>query len=761
MRILIFVYILLSFPLNLFADTLTVKLDGTGDYSSIQTAIGWSTSGDVILVYPGTYLENIDCYGRDDLTIASLFLLNPVDSIIQNTIINGNQTGTCIAASRGENNLKIIGLTVTNGSGTEFSGFSHAVGGGIFIKDASISIFNCNIIRNYSSSGGGILTLDSEVRLSKTNICNNYSYGNGGGINNGNSELIFDTINLCNIYLNSAEKGYDYFQYSGTSPPCPFSIDTATIMNPDHYYFLCTNTDGFPDCDLYVKNIHCKIQAVQADLFVSPLGNDNNSGETESEPLATITFALLKIVADSLQSHSIHLANGTYSISNGTNFPLGLKGNVPIIGDDKLNTIIDLEFKTTFAFGNSNEEKIVLKNLNIKNGMCDSLNSTPSILHIRYCKSVDIESLIMEYCDSKETCETFTTYRCDSVILRNSVFKENHATNCVAIYGKYLSFPPYSELNGCSIKNNYPNSNQLFDLYGKGLTISNGNIDSDYMISRIINCEIINNTDSSLDPVYPATSGIGISYNTVAYIINSTIGNNNSTNSNSAAIGIARNSDVYVYNSIINGNNAYQILLYNTISEESCSLSVYNSQVENGEAGIVNLSPYSTYYYDLTNLEENPQWIGTGEFPYTLLNDSPCINTGTQNLPEGIILPDTDLMGGPRISGGQVDMGAYEFLFVGVNENSQANNEYFKVSPNPFKDELSIYFEKSVYGKNVVLDLYDLKGNLVQSIFLGKVKDESVIWFSEKDNPNIHPGVYFLRITIEDSKANTLKVIKL
>lgn len=192
--------LLLSLVLtNAIADTLTVKLDGTGDYTDIQNAIGWSSSGDVILIYPGTYYENIDCYGRDDLTIASLFLLNPVDSIIHNTIINGNQTGSCISAFRGEENLRIIGLTMLNGSGTRHVSNHYGDGGGILLVGVSASMECCIIKDNFAINGGGIYQNISTLYLYKTKIYNNHAYENGGGIFYVGNEIIFDSINRCDL----------------------------------------------------------------------------------------------------------------------------------------------------------------------------------------------------------------------------------------------------------------------------------------------------------------------------------------------------------------------------------------------------------------------------------------------------------------------------------------------------------------------------------------------------------------------------------
>ena len=48
-----------------------MKLNGNGDFVTIQGAINSSVSGDTIIAYPGTYFENINYSGKNIL-LASL-----------------------------------------------------------------------------------------------------------------------------------------------------------------------------------------------------------------------------------------------------------------------------------------------------------------------------------------------------------------------------------------------------------------------------------------------------------------------------------------------------------------------------------------------------------------------------------------------------------------------------------------------------------------------------------------------------------------
>ena len=156
------------------AATLSVALDGSQAYSSIQAAIEASNSGDTVLVYPGRYLENIDYIGKS-ITVCSLEASTNDTTYISSTIIDGNQSGSCVAFRNSEQNATLRGFTITNGIGYEiFDGWRRG-GGVLMIQVGQINLSNCAIINNKAGIGGGIYSVKSSLSLSGLQIHNNYA----------------------------------------------------------------------------------------------------------------------------------------------------------------------------------------------------------------------------------------------------------------------------------------------------------------------------------------------------------------------------------------------------------------------------------------------------------------------------------------------------------------------------------------------------------------------------------------------------------
>ena len=86
----------------------TVKQDSTGDFVTIQTCVETTSDYDTVLVYPGTYLENLSI-DNQNVMIQSF---RGSDS----TIVNGNNEATCLTIV-GNSTVAVSGLSLRNGLG--------------------------------------------------------------------------------------------------------------------------------------------------------------------------------------------------------------------------------------------------------------------------------------------------------------------------------------------------------------------------------------------------------------------------------------------------------------------------------------------------------------------------------------------------------------------------------------------------------------------------------------------------------------------
>jgi len=183
--------------------TIIIDINCTGNYTTIQEGIDNSINGDTVLVYPGTYFENINYNGKN-ITVASLYITTQADSFIHKTIIDGNHSGSVVTFESGEDTTAVLcGFTIQNGSGTY--DLHNIRGGGILSKNADPKISNCIIKNNKADGGAGIHCRYSHIILENTTICHNHAYLAGGGVYlRDSSTATFSTMNRCNIYLNSS-----------------------------------------------------------------------------------------------------------------------------------------------------------------------------------------------------------------------------------------------------------------------------------------------------------------------------------------------------------------------------------------------------------------------------------------------------------------------------------------------------------------------------------------------------------------------------
>ena len=706
--------------------------------NTIQSAINSANNGDTILVYPGTYYENIDFQGKS-ITVASLYLLTNEDSCIYNTIIDGIQAGSCVNLSNNDSIARLIGFTIQNGIGT-IQFLSTRMGGGIYCRDSYSEISHCNITNNHvNGHGAGIYIHNSQLHLSGVRIHDNHAYEYGGAILMGfESSVTFDTIDRCNIYLNNASKACEVF-VSYNCSPVYLAVDTFTVLNPDNYHLIKTDEHGFPMEGLTYDIQNQKIIPVNADLYVSPYGNDTNSGINTSEPLRSVSFALKKIISDSTLPNTIYIKNGLYSPSiSGEKYPLNLRSYISFEGESKDYTILDADSMIYLIKGNNLIKNFGFKRMTLTggNGITNTYKRI-GLIFLYVNENVLFENVSMtNSIGDGRSVFAFSTHNCK--LINVDIFNNYGGAPHMGIGARYIGSNEQTQdtnyMINCRIYNNHPANNPEHG-HGDGLFIDGAFAYPNSHTMYIIGCEFIENQEDA--PTDFAVNALFVAENPTVYLVNSTIGNNVCLISDEGyAIGLAASAKLNIYNSIIYGNIDHQIYL-NSYPDEPCTLNVYNSLIEGGLEDIYIFPQVHTIYYDSTNIDTDPLWDTISNFPYSLQASSPCIDAGTLNLPDGIELPEYDLAGNPRIYGSSIDIGAYEWFPVGIEELLSFINDNLIITPNPASSTLSIMYNTENEERPEEILIMNAYGIFIEKIGVTEKQNHHTI-----DISSFTPGFY-------------------
>ena len=781
--------IFLFFSHTLFSQIITVNQDGTGDFTTIQEGINASIDGDTVLVYPGTYYENI-AYNGKEITLASLYLTTMDKSYINNTIIDGHKNGSCVRIMSGEDEGTVLcGFTIQNGNGYS----EDMIGGGLYIKNSSITIKFCIIKNNFARYGGGIYCFNSDIKFTGSIIADNWSIIGGGGIllvddNN----VLFDTIYKNNIYLNYSSFGSDIAK-SISSPPLEIILDTFTVLNPDHHFIISYDELGNPINDITVNIQHRKIDVVNKDVYVNSVtGNNNNSGLSPKNPLKTIAYAFKKILPDTIYNRNIFLADGVYSpnLSN-ERFPLNARSYINLIGESRDSTILNADSISFLFKGNRLARNYSVKNLSFINGFGNFVLSGSNDGGIYFIENsnLDFKNIKILNCIGESGCGIHGAYN-DSVIISDAIILNNKGTNAFRLSNTIGTQNKVFEFTNCIIKNNGPGIN--FNAGSGGGVVIGGSLPtSNTYTGKVINIQITENVNFP-EPIWPPGAGVGlvVGDHAVVDLINTSISNNTVDGVEGAAVVVNNGAELNIYNSIFFGDSLYELSLgYSSGSSYPVTANVCYSNIEGGESGVKKWQAYHTLNWLDGNINEDPLWDTASAFPYSLQQDSPCINAGTPmykagmeppfifgtddtsyylvtiNYADTILLPSTDLAGRPRISGGRIDIGAYEFdTTAGINDfyPQNTNDNKIIVYPNPFYYHTFIAF-KLLHGGNVHVIIYDINGKKVKSLMNAKVSkgEFTMTWEGNNDqNQIVKQGTYIATIIINGKKAGGVKILK-
>ncbi|MCU0370014.1 MAG: DUF1565 domain-containing protein [Bacteroidales bacterium] len=811
MKQYVILLVLIIFPFfNLIGQIIRIP----GDYPTIRQGMEAASEGDTVLVSPGTYKENLEFDGTN-LTLASLFLTTQDTSYISATIIDGSSLGSVITVQYYEDAATLIsGFSIIHGNGGSDGGglyirnaspvLEHLVirenvaefGGGICLKSCHPLIRNCRIENNYASvygggmacessamatleqvtitanhsgvAGGGIYCFqNNDLSLSGTNITYNHS-GVGGGLGWYDPQSItFDTASRCNIYLNSADYyGNDLFSVQGNYE---IIVDTFSVMYPTDFHADERQKFTF---DIMAG----KIEQADAGLYVSPSGDDANTGLTPEDPLKTIRSAFSRLRAGPGHINTVHLANGTYSPSTGQQFPLYLVNQSCLAGESTGQTILDaegagsviiMEFDTiplieklTVTGGNDSRGGGIYSMYSEFHGqeLIVTGNSGANSGGGLYISNNNNSSLVNSIVENNTSVDGGGVHAEVSGIDMQSV---DFTNNLASLYGGGISlkYCDTAFLSWLRFSGNqaYSMGGGLYALRTSNFIIRSSEFDSNIAadgggVHSRYSSPVISNSLFSNNTGVHTGSGIELyhDYETDSAGMESRIINVTFANNTSPAL-FCYDAGVSVINNIFWGNaGPYQVQLQgsDTVTD---TLRVLHSTIQDGMDGIGITGPAEIVWLE-GNIDSDPLFMEAGTDPFALGPGSPCIDSGTPDT-TGLLLPYNDIIGNTRVWDGDgngsniIDMGAYEYgapvslpeseLFL-PNSSGKAI-----VYPNPARDQVTVRW-LDPHGK-LFVSLLNSTGFCLHSYILSSGRETLLI-----DLKPFGPGIYFI-LTIDET----------
>lgn len=769
---------------KIYADSLHLKTIylANGEYSNSKTgenfpiqmisyvSLAGDTENDVILNAEkqsnvitfdhdqGVEINNMTITGGDSAYAGGGILCTSSNHVLKNVSIVGNKAnlrggGICYYYSSNPilQDVKIISNEVH---------YDVEGGGGIYCYSSSPRLVNVSISNNVSYNGGGFFCQSTcNPSFESVNIIQNVAKSKGGGIFcYSRTNLNFHDTNRCNIYFNHAYVGQDL--YATDLSNIEVKVDTFTVMHP-------TDLHAYPRSSFLFDINHAKIEQVAKDLYVSPEGENSNSGESPTEPLKNIWYALSKIVADSTSPHTINLKNGIFSYSATEEFfPVVMQDYISFIGQSQDSVILDAE-RQSKVLVLYDIDGAFIQGLTIRGGFGYQGSG------IR-CENSELKIVDVTICDNIAEAYGGGIQSVGSDLILENVKITNNTANYGG--GIYLEENLHSDFNKTKIMNNtalndgggiyfFESDLELTDNIiqenvangsGGGIYYSNSNLTSKNML-------LIKNV------ALEQAGGIkAIAFSNTS-LINSTI-SGNKVELQAGGIFIS-DSKFTIINSILNDNLPHEVYFEDNFEVDS--MIVAYSNVQGGMDSIITDSINSIYWLE-GNIDANPLFVDTTHANYHLADNSPCVGGGIDSIQINnfwYYAPFRDIEGNtrPYPVGTRPDMGAFENELgfpTDINGQEDQLPKHFALYqnyPNPFNPETCIIYHLCK-DTNVKIKVYNMRGQLVRTLVNKKQQAGrySIFW-DGKDflGEDVASGIYICQMTTAGFvKAKKLTLIR-
>ena len=157
------------------------------------------------------------------------------------------------------------------------------------------------------------------------------------------------------------------------------------------------------------------------------------------------------------------------------------------------------------------------------------------------------------------------------------------------------------------------------------------------------------------------------------------------------------------------------------------------------------------------DIDQDPEFLATGDYPFSLSMISPCIDAGIPDT-TGLNLPGYDLAGNPRIFGNTIDMGAYEWQGTGISNEVEVIITKLSNFPNPFNPSTTIKFSIQNDSK-IELSIYNIKGQRIITLINNEFAtgSHSIIWNGDDESgKSVSSGIYYYKLNV-NGKTEAVK----
>ena len=199
-------------------------------FKSLQAAADYAKSSDTIIFKPGTY-QGLATIDAKSLLISSEYIINR-DSTYRDSVILTPDSSlySPVIIARNIDSLKIMGLSLNNGSGRFFYS-NYSLGGALYLETSDVTLKHLLFDSNQAEfSGGAIYARESNLSMDEIEFTNNRAYL-GGAI----SLSYSSTANISNILFtnNTASSGGAIFSENNTKIISFYSDFISNTANND------------------------------------------------------------------------------------------------------------------------------------------------------------------------------------------------------------------------------------------------------------------------------------------------------------------------------------------------------------------------------------------------------------------------------------------------------------------------------------------------------------------------------------------------